>query len=113
MAATSEEGGEGKDEVELGKEVGVDDAAAAGRRRGLRLLLSRLFSAIYLEAFVLVFLAEWGDRSQIATVTLASHLSPVGVTAGAVLGHGCCTGLAVMGGQLISRRISQARRRAR
>ena len=32
-----------------------------------------LFSPILLQAFTLTFLAEWGDRSQLATILLASR----------------------------------------
>lgn len=60
-----------------------------------------------LQAFLLTFTAEWGDRSQIATITLASHLNAVGVTIGAILGHSICTGGAVLGGQLLAMKISQ------
>jgi hypothetical protein len=31
-------------------------------------LLSLIFSQIFLKSFSLTFLAEWGDRSQIATI---------------------------------------------
>ena len=31
-------------------------------------VLSQLFSPVFLEAFILTFCAEWGDRSQIATI---------------------------------------------
>lgn len=48
--------------------------------------------------------AEWGDRSQIATITLAATFNPIGVTIGAVLGHCICTGTAVLGGDILCRR---------
>lgn len=35
---------------------------------GLTRLLYMLFSPVFLKAFTLTFLAEWGDRSQIATI---------------------------------------------
>ena len=36
--------------------------------RALTRLLYMLFSPVFLKAFSLTFLAEWGDRSQIATI---------------------------------------------
>ena len=62
---------------------------------------------ICLEAFVLTFLAEWGDRTQFATIALAAHNNPVGVTIGAILGHTICTAIAVIGGRMIAGRISE------
>lgn len=63
--------------------------------------------AILLQAFSLTFLAEWGDRTQISTIALAASHQPVGVTIGAILGHGICTAIAVIGGRLIAGRISE------
>jgi len=66
-----------------------------------------VLSPIFLEAFILTFLAEWGDRSQIATITLATHKNPIGVTVGGILGHSICTGGAVIGGNILAVKISQ------
>merc|ERR1712224_237501 len=62
---------------------------------------------LMIQAFTLTFLAEWGDRSQIATIALAAAKDPFGVTAGGIVGHSFCTGLAVVGGRMIAARISE------
>eukprot|EP00382_Lankesteria_abbotti_P006305 CAMPEP_0113859380 /NCGR_PEP_ID=MMETSP0372-20130328/12294_1 /TAXON_ID=340204 /ORGANISM="Lankesteria abbotti" /LENGTH=76 /DNA_ID=CAMNT_0000837555 /DNA_START=31 /DNA_END=258 /DNA_ORIENTATION=- /assembly_acc=CAM_ASM_000359 len=55
----------------------------------------------------MTFLAEWGDRSQVATIALASSRDWLGVTVGSLLGHALCTGLAVVGGKMLASRISE------
>lgn len=62
---------------------------------------------ILTEAFALTFVAEWGDRTQIATVMLATAYHPLGVTIGAILGHTICAAIAVLCGRLIAGRISE------
>ncbi|OLP19562.1 hypothetical protein BST81_04645 [Leptolyngbya sp. 'hensonii'] len=63
--------------------------------------------AILIESFMLTFLAEWGDRTQIATITLATAHNAIGVTLGAILGHAICTIIAVMCGCLIAGKVSE------
>ncbi|CAA2999018.1 GDT1 3 [Olea europaea subsp. europaea] len=72
-----------------------------------RRFFSRFCTPIYLESFILTFLAEWGDRSQIATIALATHKNAVGVAVGAIIGHTICTSLAVVGGSMLASKISQ------
>ncbi|KAL1530344.1 hypothetical protein AB1Y20_001253 [Prymnesium parvum] len=62
---------------------------------------------VLLQSFTLTFLAEWGDRSQIATIALAAVREPLGVTFGGCSGHALCTGLAVVGGKLLASKISE------
>ncbi|KAG4937271.1 hypothetical protein JHK85_052190 [Glycine max] len=59
------------------------------------------------SSFILTFLAEWGDRSQIATIALATHKNAIGVAVGATIGHTICTSLAVVGGSMLASKISQ------
>jgi len=66
-----------------------------------------LSSGILWQSFILTFLAEWGDRSQIATIALAAYKDPYGVTVGGILGHALCTGLAVVGGRMLAASISE------
>jgi len=63
-------------------------------------------SLAFIETFTMIFLAEWGDRSQISTLILAARENVIAVTIGALLGHFLCTGLAVLGGRFIAQMIS-------
>lgn len=104
--------------------------ADGGILEGAKNLVQLCFSPIFVQAFILTFLAEWGDRSQITTIALAaahvslppripprsraeadvehaSHAQNVWiVTLGTTLGHSVCTLGAVMGGRWISQHIS-------
>ena len=62
---------------------------------------------MFINAFSLTFFGEWGDRSQITTIAIAADNEPFGVFFGGVFGHAFCTGLAVMGGKLLSDKISE------
>ncbi|CAL9695749.1 unnamed protein product [Knipowitschia caucasica] len=65
-----------------------------------------IISPIFIQAFTLTFLAEWGDRSQLTTIILAAREDPFGVAVGGTFGHCLCTGLAVIGGRMIAQKIS-------
>ena len=57
-------------------------------------------------AFVVIFLAEWGDLTQILTANLAAHYhSPLSVGVGATLALWAVAGIAVVSGKGIVSRI--------
>lgn len=94
-----------RSEEEVEKENIVDVEAGLTRTPQRRILYS-FFSRVFIQSFTLTFLAEWGDRSQIATIILAARDEVMGVIIGGTLGHAMCTFLAVMGGRFIAQHIS-------
>jgi len=90
------------DDIEFGKDSRSPGRASAG---GNAFLAGDSFK-VFSQSFTLTFLAEWGDRSQIATIGLAASKNVLGVILGGVVGHALCTGLAVVGGRMLATRIS-------
>jgi putative Ca2+/H+ antiporter (TMEM165/GDT1 family) len=84
-----------------------DEESGGGAARKSAAAASASKLAILTQAFTLTFFAEWGDRSQIATIALAAAKNPMGVTLGGVLGHALCTAIAVLGGRLLAMKISE------
>ena len=98
--------------------------ALANLSEGARNFFALLLGPVFVQAFILTFLGEWGDRSQIATIALAAaHVRVLDlslflsyilttyqnvyvVAFGTVVGHACCTALAVIGGRWLSTKIS-------
>jgi putative Ca2+/H+ antiporter (TMEM165/GDT1 family) len=111
--ATEMEAGKHSDELEeveeelVGKkDEGAEDDLESNKGKAKPVSVSGATNVLT-QAFTLTFLAEWGDRSQIATIALASAKDPLGVTFGGILGHAFCTGLAVIGGRMLASRISE------
>lgn len=72
----------------------------------IRNLASFVLSPVWIQVFVMTFLGEWGDRSQIATIAMAAGSDYWFVILGAIIGHGICTAAACAGGKLLATRIS-------
>ena len=64
---------------------------------------------VAVTAFVVIFLAEWGDLTQILTANLAAHYhNAFSVAVGAVLALWTVSALAVVGGQSLLRLVNVA-----
>ncbi|CAL5222510.1 g4884 [Coccomyxa viridis] len=93
------------EEAESGEMESAQESLAEAEKSGS--LGSRAALQSLLQVGSIIFLAEWGDRSMLATVALGASHSPLGVSLGAVLGHALATLLAVTGGALASKYISE------
>ena len=100
-------GGDGAGAQESGRRRKAAKRSAGSGLAGATAYKSTSFQATFVQSLTLTFLAEWGDRSQIATIALAAAKDPLGVTVGGCLGHSMCTGLAVVGGRMLAARISE------
>ncbi|ONH70972.1 GDT1-like protein 4 [Pichia kudriavzevii] len=69
-------------------------------------LLSYISSPIWYQTFMMTFLGEWGDRSQITTIAMAAGADWDMIILGGSIGHVLCTLLAVLGGKYVSTKIS-------
>jgi Ca2+/H+ antiporter, TMEM165/GDT1 family len=84
----------------------LDEAKAAVAEAEAKLKWSGPL-AIIVEACSLVFVAEWGDRTQFTTIALAADYSASSVIVGGVLGHAVCAALAVVCGRWVCSRLSE------
>ena len=94
------------DEDDYASARGVRKARKQRMLEGTQNLAGLLLSPAWVQTFVMTFLGEWGDRSQIATIAMAAGQDYWYVTVGAISGHAICTGIAVVGGRMLASRIS-------
>lgn len=68
-------GGIPLDRMETGRASAAPKSRRSKLTEGARNLSNFLLGPVFVQAFVLTFLGEWGDRSQIATIALgAAHV---------------------------------------
>ncbi|KAF7828202.1 protein PAM71, chloroplastic [Senna tora] len=99
LDASSSDGQKSEDEQ---KEAELAVSEFSGNGAGILSAASTVVST-----FLLVFVAEWGDKSFFSTIALAAASSPLGVIAGSLAGHGVATLLAVLGGSLLGTFLSE------
>ncbi|GIZ45931.1 hypothetical protein CKM354_000907700 [Cercospora kikuchii] len=108
LSAYEIEAGRGRGKGELSPPLSRSPSPPSrrGGGAGLENLLSLVLSPAWVQTFIMTFLGEWGDRSQIATIAMAAGQDYWLVTLGAIAGHACCTGVAVIGGRALAGRVS-------
>ena len=91
----------------VGAVLAIREARKEQQEEGLVEKESTSGRRVATTAFVVIFLAEWGDLTQILTANLAAHYhSPFSVGVGALLALWAVAGLAVVGGQSLLRFIN-------
>jgi Ca2+/H+ antiporter, TMEM165/GDT1 family len=63
----------------------------------------------FVSSFVLIFLTEWGDKTQIVAALFATTLNPFFVLIGAMMSLSILSVIAIYFGKLISERISKTK----
>lgn len=91
---------------DAGEELGEAEESVAEAEKGGSITARNSLQAV-LEVASLIFVAEWGDRSMLATIALGAAQFPLGVAGGAILGHTIATAIAVIGGAVLSKDISE------
>jgi Ca2+/H+ antiporter, TMEM165/GDT1 family len=91
----------------VGAGLAIREARKAEEEETLVRRESKSGRRVVTTAFIVIFLAEWGDLTQILTANLAAHYhSPLSVGIGAVLALWTVAAIAVVGGQSLLRFIN-------
>ncbi|MFH2069702.1 MAG: TMEM165/GDT1 family protein [Elusimicrobiota bacterium] len=65
------------------------------------------FKSPLLTGFTFIFLAEWGDKTQVASMLFATRYNPLMVLAGVVLSLTLLSAAAIYAGSFVSRKINK------
>jgi len=68
---------------------------------------SNSFLTTVFQTMLLIIAAEWGDRSQVSTISLAASGDFLGVFLGSFLAHLTCSTIAVLCGSVVARNCSE------
>ena len=94
----------------VGAALAMREAVKEKKQRQEEVIVEREVAShrrVAVTAFLVIFLAEWGDLTQILTANLAAHYhDPISVAVGAALALWAVAGLAVIGGQSLLRYIN-------
>lgn len=97
------------DASKMPKELGTNDeqveAVEAVEKADSKFAKGKTKWKILLESFILTFVAEWGDRTQIATIALATFHNPIGVIMGGIVSHYYLCGYCGLRREINSRKI--------
>ena len=88
-------------------EEATEDVKSFESHKNRQALQKNVPWVVFLEALSLTFVAEWGDRTQFATIALGVQQDPRGVILGGILGHAICALIAVLGGRWAAGHISE------
>ena len=100
-AATQGDTTAGEELIEAEEQVASAEESGSIKKSG-----NSGFTA-FMEIAGLIFVAELGDRSMLATIALGAAQSPIGVAGGAIVGHTVATIIAVIGGAALADKISE------
>ncbi|QDZ17844.1 GDT1 family protein [Chloropicon primus] len=87
----------------------LEDAKETLRMKGEDQVMEKSKSAmsVILSTLFIIFVAEWGDRSMFATIALVASQNPIGVAVGSIVGHFAATLIAIAGGAMLSKHLSE------
>lgn len=97
-------------DIEEGSSSGIEEEKAEAEKTVEEIAVdSKRTSSLslILQTFSLVFAAEIGDKSFLSTIALSAAQNPFSVATGAIAAHASATGIAVIGGAILSKYLSE------